>query len=60
MEKLLDTSDNQPTLVMSTNAITAGSMINKAKLHAKACSTLTGKTILPTITARAEAQEKAN
>ncbi len=34
MEKLLDTSDNQRTLVKSTNAITAGSVIKKAKQNA--------------------------
>jgi hypothetical protein len=45
---------------MSTNAITTGSVIKEAKLHAKACLTLTGKTVLPTIIAQAEAQEEAN
>ena len=62
MEKLLDTGDNQLTLVMSTNAnaITAGSVIKEATLDAELRTTLTGKTILPTITARAEAQEEAN
>ena len=44
---------------MSTDAITAGSVIKKAKLHAESCSTSTRKTVLPTITARAEAQEEA-
>ena len=41
MEKLLDTGDNRLTLVMSTNAITAGFVIKdaKAKLHAETCST---------------------
>ena len=60
MEKLLDTGDNRLTLVMSTNAITARSVIKEAKLHAKARSTSTGKTVLPTITAQAEAQEEAD
>ena len=45
---------------MSTDAITAGSVIKKAKLHAESCSTSTRKTVLPTITARAEAQEEAD
>ena len=45
---------------MSTNGITVGSVIKEAKLHAAACSTSTGKTVLPTITAQAEAQEEAN
>ena len=60
MEKLLDTGDNQLTLVMSTDAIMAGSVIKETKLHAKACLTSTGKTILSTITAQAEAQEEAD
>ena len=59
MEKLLDTGDNQLTLVMSTDAIMSGSMIKEAKLRAKALSASTDKTILPTITAQAEAQEEA-
>ena len=57
MEKLLDTGNNRLTLVMSTDAIMARSLIKEAKLHAESRSTLTGKTILPTITARAETQE---
>jgi hypothetical protein len=60
MEKLLNTGDNQLTLVMSTNAITERSMIEEAKLHAKARLTSTGQTVLPTITTQAEAQEEAN
>jgi hypothetical protein len=60
MEKLLGTGDNQLTLVMSTDAITTGSVIKEAKLHSEARSTLTGTTVLPTITARAETQEEAN
>ena len=60
MEKLLDTGDNRLTLVMSTNAIMVGSVIKEAKLHAKARSTSTGKTVLPTITAQAESQEEAD
>jgi hypothetical protein len=60
MEKLLDTGDNQLTLVKSTDAIMAGSVIKKAKQNAKVLSILTGKTVLPIITTRAEAQEEAN
>ena len=60
MEKLLNTGDNRLTLVMSTNAITARSVIKEAKLHDEACSTLTGKTVLPVITSRAEAQEEVD
>jgi hypothetical protein len=60
MEKLLDTSDNQLTLVKSTDAITAGSMIKKVKQNAEVLLILTGKTILPIITTWAEAQEEAN
>jgi hypothetical protein len=59
MEKLLDTGDNQLTLVKSTNAITAGSMIKKVKQNAKVLLILTGKTILPIITTQAKAQEEA-
>ena len=57
MEKLLNTGANQLTLVMSTDAITAGSVIKEAKLHAKARSTLTSKAVLPFISTRTEAQE---
>ena len=60
MEKLLNTGDNQLTPVMSTNTITVGSMVKKAKLHAKSLLTLTRKTALPTITAQAEAHEEAD
>ncbi len=60
MEKLLDTGDNRLTLVKSTNAITAGSVIKKAKQNDKVLSILTGKTVLPIITTQVEAQEEAN
>ena len=59
MEKLLDTGDNQLTLVKPAVGITAGSVLKKAKHNAKALLTLTGKTILPIITTQAEAQEEA-
>jgi hypothetical protein len=45
---------------MSTDAITAGTVIKKTKLHAESLLTSTGKTVLPTITAQVEAQEEAN
>jgi hypothetical protein len=60
MEKLLNTGDNQLTLVKSTDAITAGSMIKKAKQNAEIITILTGKTVLPIITTQAEAQEEAD
>ncbi len=60
MEKLLDTGDNQLTLFKLTNAITAGSVIKKAKQNAKVLSISTGKTVLPIITTQGEAQEEAN
>jgi hypothetical protein len=56
MEKLLDTGYNQLTLVKLTNAITAGSVIKKAKQNAEVLLILTGKTVLPIITTQAEAQ----
>jgi hypothetical protein len=60
MEKLLDNDDNRLTLVMSTDEIMVGSVIKKAKLHAKSLLTSTNKTVLPTITTQVEAQEEAN
>jgi hypothetical protein len=60
MENLLDTGDNQLTLVKSTDAITAGPVIRKAKQNAKVLSILTGKTVFPIITTQAEAQEEAD
>ncbi len=60
MEKLLDTGDNQLTLVKSTDAITAGSVIKKAKQNAEALSISTGVTVLPIVTTQAEAQEEAD
>ena len=60
MEKLLNTGDNQLTLVMSTNVITTGSVIKKAKQYTKSLSSLTGKIVLPIITTQAEAQEEAD
>jgi hypothetical protein len=57
MEMLLDTRDNQLTLVKLTNVIMARSVLKKAKQNAEALSTSTGKTVLPIITTRAEEEE---
>ncbi len=62
MEKLLNDGNNLLTLVMvkSTDAITASYIVKKAKNRADELTALTGKTVLPSITSRAEAQEEAN
>ena len=60
MQKLLNNGDNLLTLVKSTNAITANYVIKKAKNRADELTASTGKTVLPSITSRAEAQEDAN
>ena len=59
MVKLLHNGDNILTRVQSAS-ITAKLVLKLAKKRADALSTMTGKTILPTITARTEAQEEAN
>ena len=59
MVKLLDNGDNILSRVQSTS-ITAKLVLKSAKKRADALSTTTGKTILPTITARTEAQEEAD
>jgi hypothetical protein len=51
MEKLLNDGDNLLTLVKSTDAITASSVIKEAKKRADKLTALTGKTILPSIIA---------
>jgi hypothetical protein len=51
MEKLLDDGNNLLTLVKSTDAITAGSIIKAAKKRADKLTASTGTTILPFITA---------
>jgi hypothetical protein len=58
--KLLDDGNNLLTLVKSTDVITASSIIKETKKRADELTALTGKTILPSITAQAEAQEEAN
>jgi hypothetical protein len=60
MEKLLDDGNNLLTLVKSTDPIMAGSVIKAAKQRADKPTALTSKTVLPSITAQAEAQEEAN
>jgi hypothetical protein len=60
MVKLLDNSNNILMQVKSTNAITAGSVIKAAKKTADKLLTMTSKTVLPTFTARMEAQEEAD
>ncbi len=60
MEKLLDNGNNLLTLVKSTDAITVIYMIKKAKYRADKLTASTGKTVLPSIESRAEAQEEAD
>jgi hypothetical protein len=60
MEKLLNDGNNLLTLVKSTDVIMTGSVINAAKKRADKLTALTGKTVLPSITAQVEAQEKAD
>jgi hypothetical protein len=62
MEKLLNDSNNLLTLVKSTDAITASSVIKdkEAKKRADELTASTGKTVLPSITSQAEAQEEAD
>jgi hypothetical protein len=60
MEKLLVDGNNLLTLVKSTDGIMASSVIKAAKKQADKLTALTGKTIFPSITAKAEAQEEAN
>jgi hypothetical protein len=60
MEKLLDDGNNLLTLVKSTDAITASSVVKEAKNRVDKLTASTGKTVLPSITSRAEAQEEAD
>ena len=60
MEKLLNDGNNLLTLVKSTDAITAGSVIKAAKKRADELTATTSKTILHSITAQTEAQEEAD
>ncbi len=60
MEKLLDDDNNLLTLVKSTDAIMASYVVKEAKKRVNKLTASTGKTVLPSITAQAEAQEEAN
>ncbi len=61
MEKLLNDGNNLLTLVKSTDAITAGSVIKAAKKRADKLTAMTSKTVLPSITTQTTgAQEEAN
>jgi ribosomal protein L7/L12 len=60
MEKLLNDSNNLLTLVKSIDVITVSYIIKKAKNRADELTASTGKTVLPSITSRAEAQEEAD
>jgi hypothetical protein len=60
MEKLLNDGDNLLPLVKSTAAITASYVIKEAKNRADKLTASTGKTVSPSITAHAEAQEEAD
>ncbi len=59
MEKLLNDGNNLLTLVKSTDTITAISVIKAANKRADELTALTCKTVLPSITSQAEAQEEA-
>jgi hypothetical protein len=60
VEKLLNDGNNLLTLVKSTDRITASSVNKEAKKRADELTASTGKTVLTSITAQAEAQEEAN
>jgi hypothetical protein len=59
-EKLLNDGNNLLTLVKSTDAITASYVVKEAKNRADELTASTRMTVLPSITARVEAQEEAN
>jgi hypothetical protein len=60
MAKLLEDGSNLLTIVKSTNAITADSVLKAAKARANAASKAASATIAPAITLRLEAQEEAD
>ncbi len=60
MEKLLDDSNNLLTLVKSIYVIMVSYVIKEAKQRADELTASTSKTVSPSITSRAEAQEEAN
>jgi hypothetical protein len=60
MEKLLNDGNNLLTLVKSTDAIMVSYVIKEAKKRTDKLTASTGKTVSPSITAQAEAQEEAD
>ncbi len=60
MEKLCNGGNNLLTLVKSTDAIMASSVIEAAKKRADKLTASTDKNLLPPITSRAQAQKEAN
>jgi hypothetical protein len=60
MEKLFNDGNILLMLVKSTDTILAGSIIKAAEKRADKLTATTGKIILPSFTAQAEAQEEAN
>jgi hypothetical protein len=60
MEKLLNNGNNLLTLVKSTDAITASYVVKEAKNRVDELTASIGKTLLPSITSQAEAQEETN
>jgi hypothetical protein len=60
MKMLLDDGNNLLTLVKSTDAITAGSVIKAVKKRGEELTAMTGKTVFPSITAQTETQEEAD
>jgi hypothetical protein len=60
MEKLLEDGTNLLTNVISTNAITANSVLKAAKARAEAASKTSSTMITPAITLGLEAQEEAD
>jgi hypothetical protein len=60
MEKLLNDGNNLLTLVKSIDTITASYIVKEAKNRVDELTASTGKTVLPSITSQAEAQEEAD
>ncbi len=60
MEKLRNNGNNLLTLVKSTDVITASYVVKEAKNRADELIASTSKTVLPSTTSQAEAQEEAD
>ncbi len=60
MEKLLDDGNNLLTLVKSIDAITTSYVVKEAKKRVDKLKASTSKTVIPSITSQAEAQEEAD